>query len=106
MTHREVILAHELFHHRVHVAGAPLAVRPPVETLRLGPWRRTSVVRAAEEIAAAGFAPAWHGLVWPPELLDCLTLLAYNRGTESATLHARAWPNELPVSTDLGLESE
>jgi len=53
---RETILAHELCHHLVHTGGAPEAVRPGVEVLRLGPWRRRAVVRTAEEIAAAGFA--------------------------------------------------
>lgn len=74
---REVILAHELCHHLVHAGGAPEAVRPRVEVLRLGPWRRRVVVGAAEEIAAAGFAAAWCGLSWPPELLDFLTLEAW-----------------------------
>jgi hypothetical protein len=74
---REVILAHELCHHLIHAGGAPEVVRPRVEVLRLGPWRRRAVVRAAEEIAAAGFAAAWCGLAWPPELLDCLTLAAW-----------------------------
>jgi hypothetical protein len=74
---REVILAHELCHHLVHTGGAPAGVRPRVEVLRLGPWRRRAVMRTAEEIAAAGFAAAWCGLTWPPELLDCLTLAAW-----------------------------
>jgi len=71
---REVVLAHELFHHLVGTGAAPDAVRPRVEVLRLGPWRRRGVVRAAEEIAAAGFAATWCGVGWAPELLDCLTL--------------------------------
>lgn len=74
---REAILAHELFHHLVHTGGAPDGVRPCVEVLRLGRWRRRAVVRSAEEIAAAGFAAVWCGLAWPPELLDCLTLAAW-----------------------------
>jgi hypothetical protein len=74
---REVVLAHELCHHLVHTGGAPEAVRPRVEVLRIGPWRRRAVVRTAEEIAAAGFAAVWCGLAWPPELLDCLTLAAW-----------------------------
>jgi hypothetical protein len=74
---REVILAHELCHHLVHTGDAPEAVRPRVEVLRIGPWRRRAVIRAAEEIAAAGFAAAWCGLAWPPELLDCFTLVAW-----------------------------
>lgn len=74
---REVVLAHELCHHLVHIAVAPEAVRPRAEVLRLGPWRRRAVVRAAEEIAAAGFAAAWCDLTWPPELLDCLTLATW-----------------------------
>ena len=71
---REAILAHELFHHLVDAGGAPESVRPRVQTLRLGRWRRHAVVRAAEEIGAAGFAGAWCGLAWAPELLDHLTL--------------------------------
>jgi hypothetical protein len=74
---REVILAHELCHHLVHTAVSPEAVRPRAEVLRLGPWRRRAVVRTAEEIAAAGFAAAWCGLAWAPELLDCLTLTVW-----------------------------
>ena len=70
---REVVLAHELFHHLVLRFGAPAAV---------GPWRRWGVVKAAEEIAAAGFAASWCGVAWAPELLDCLTLAAY--GSKSA----------------------
>ena len=78
---REVVLAHELFHHLARTVGAPAAVRPEVEVLRLGPWRRRAVVRAAEEIAATGFAAAWCGVDGAPELLDCLTLAAYGRFT-------------------------
>jgi hypothetical protein len=78
---REVVLAHELFHHLARTVGAPTAVRPEVEVLRLGPWGRHGVVRAAEEIAAAGFAATWCGIDWVPELLDCLTLAAYGRST-------------------------
>jgi len=78
---REVVLAHELFHHLARTVGAPAAVRPRVEVLRLGPWRRHAVVRAAEEIAAAGFAAAWCGVDQAPELLDCLTLAAYGQST-------------------------
>ena len=81
MSVREVVLAHELCHHLVHAGRAPEAVRPRVEVLRIGPWRRRAVVRAAEEIAAAGFAAAWCGLTWPPELLDCLTLAAWRDPT-------------------------
>ncbi len=80
---REVVLAHELFHHLIRRLEAPVAVRPRVAVLRLGPWRRWGVVRAAEEIAAAGFAAAWCGVAWAPELVDCLTLAAY--GSRSAT---------------------
>jgi hypothetical protein len=74
---REVVLAHELFHHLVRVSGAPEAVRPRVQVLRLGPWCRWGVVRAAEEIAAAGFAAAWCGVDDAPDRLDRLTRLAY-----------------------------
>jgi len=86
---REVILAHELCHHLVHTGGASEAIRPRVEVLRLGPWRRRVVVRAAEEIAAAGFAAVWCGLGWPPELLDCLTLEAWSDARALSTLDAR-----------------
>jgi hypothetical protein len=85
---REVVLAHELFHHLARTVGAPAAVRPRVEVLRLGPWGRHAVVRAAEEIAAAGFAAAWCGVDGAPELLDCLTLAAH--GQSSAPLVAVA----------------
>ena len=78
---REVVLAHELFHHLARTVGAPAAVRPRVEVLRFGPWARHAVVRAAEEIAAAGFAAAWCGVDRAPELLDCLTLAAYGQST-------------------------
>jgi predicted Zn-dependent protease with MMP-like domain len=86
---REVILAHELCHHLVHAGGAPEAVRPRVEVLRLGPWRRRAVVRSAEEIAAAGFAAVWCGIGWPPELLDCLTLAAWRDPVALAMLGAQ-----------------
>lgn len=76
---REVILAHELFHHVVNRDGAPPEIRPRVQTLRVGWWRRTSPLSAAEEIGAAGFATAWHDLSWPSELLDCLTLVTYGQ---------------------------
>jgi len=79
---REVVLAHELFHHLVLRLGATAAVHPRVELTRLGPWRRWGVVKAAEEIAAAGFAASWCGVAWAPEVLDCLTLAAY--GSKSA----------------------
>ncbi len=78
---REVVLAHELFHHLARTVGVPATVRPEVEVLRLGPWGRRAVVRAAEEIAAAGFAAAWCGVDGAPELLDCLTLAGYGRFT-------------------------
>jgi hypothetical protein len=71
---REIVLAHELFHHLAATTPVPAAVRPEVEILRIGPWRRRSVVRAAEEIAAAGFAAAWCGLDEAPALLDAVTL--------------------------------
>jgi hypothetical protein len=90
---REVILAHELFHHLVHTRGAPTGVRLRVQTLRVGRWRRHAVVRAAEEIAAAGFAGAWCGLAWAPELLDRLTLAAYagrGSGTDGGANAGRA----------------
>ena len=51
-------------------------MRPRVEVLRLGPWRRHAAVRAAEEIAA-GFVAAWCGVDQAPELLDYLTLAAH-----------------------------
>ena len=70
---REIVLAHELFHHLVQRDGAPDAVRPRVTILRVGRWRREAVVRAAEEIAAAGFASAWCGPEWGPDLLDAVT---------------------------------
>ena len=81
---REVVLAHELFHHLARTVGAPAAVRPEVEVLRLGPWRRRAVVRAAEEIAAAGFAATWCGVDQAPELLDCLTLAAAQSSVSAA----------------------
>ena len=84
---REVILAHELFHHLVQTGGAPATVAPRVDTVRVGRWRRRGVVRAAEEIAAAGFAGAWSGVPCAPDLLDCLTAAAC---TEGAT--APPWP--------------
>jgi len=71
---REIVLAHELFHHLAATTVMPAAVRPEIEILRVGPWRRRVVVRAAEEIAAAGFAAAWCGLDEAPALLDAATL--------------------------------
>jgi hypothetical protein len=70
---REIVLAHELFHHLVQRDGAPDAVRPRVTILRIRRWRREAVVRAAEEIAAAAFAGVWCGLEWGPDLLDAVT---------------------------------
>jgi hypothetical protein len=87
---REVILAHELCHHLAHAGGATEAVRPRVEVLRLGPWQRRAVVRAAEELAAAGFAAVWCDLAWPPELLDLLTLVAW-RDPVKLTVFASSW---------------
>ena len=71
---REIVLAHELFHHLAATTVMPVAVRPEVEILRVGPWRRRAVVWAAEEIAAAGFAAAWCGVDEAPALLDAATL--------------------------------
>jgi len=88
---REVILAHELFHHLVQVGGAPAAVRPRVTTLRLGRWHRETVVRAAEEIAAAGFAGAWYGVDEAPELLDAVTV----RIADGSDTHAAALRGDL-----------
>ncbi len=74
---RELILTHELFHHVIAREGAPAGVRPSVDVVRLGPWRRRATVHAAEEIAAAAFVTTWHQLSWPAGLLDLLTLVAY-----------------------------
>jgi len=74
---RELILTHELFHHLIEQNGAPAGVRPRVDLMRIGRWRRQATVHAAEEIAAAAFVTAWHELAWPAELLDLLTLVAY-----------------------------
>jgi hypothetical protein len=52
----------------------PAAVRPEVDIMRIGRWRRRAVVRAAEEIAAAGFAAAWCDVDEAPALLDAATL--------------------------------
>jgi hypothetical protein len=71
---REVVLAHELFHHLAATTAMPPAVRPEVAVLAIGPWRRRAVVRAAEEIAAAGFAAAWCGVDEAPALVDAMTL--------------------------------
>jgi hypothetical protein len=73
-TVREIVLAHELFHHLAATTPMPVAVRPEIEILRFGSWRRRRVVRAAEEIAAAGFAAAWCGADEAPALLDAVTL--------------------------------
>lgn len=74
LTVREVVLAHELFHHLAATTPMPEAVRPEVEIFSIGPWRRRAVVRAAEEIAAAGFAAAWCSVAEAPALLDAVTL--------------------------------
>jgi hypothetical protein len=71
---REIVLAHELFHHLAATTPMPAAVRPEVDILSIGPWRRRGAVRAAEEIAAAGFAAAWCGVDDAPALLDAVTL--------------------------------
>jgi len=52
----------------------PAAVRPEIDIMQIGPWRRRAVVRAAEEIAAAGFAAAWCGVDEAPALVDAVTL--------------------------------
>jgi len=75
VTVTDVVLAHELCHHLVYTGEAPAAVRPQVEILRIGRWKRRTVVRAAEEIAAAGFAAAWCGVSWAPDLVDRLLLV-------------------------------
>lgn len=71
---REIVLAHELFHHLAATTVMPAAVRPEIDIMQIGPWRRRAVVRAAEEIAAAGFAAAWCGVDEAPALLDAATL--------------------------------
>jgi hypothetical protein len=74
VTVREIVLAHELFHHLAATTPVPVAVRPEIEIVRFGPWRRRRVVRVAEEIAAAGFVAAWCGVDEAPTLLDAVTL--------------------------------
>ena len=76
---REIVLAHELFHHLAATTPMPAAVRPEVDVLSIGPWRRRAVVRAAEEIGAAGFAAAWCGVDEAPALLDAVTLEIHDR---------------------------
>ncbi len=118
---REVVLAHEWFHHLAWGDHVPAAVRPRVALMRLGPFQRCAVLRAAEEVAAAGFAQAWCSLQWPPEALDILTFLtADERGgraligslagpTPERTVHD-AWPRrsrkegdrERTVATSIG----
>jgi hypothetical protein len=74
VTVREIVLAHELFHHLAATTPVPVAVRPEIEIVRFGPWRRRRVVRVAEEIAAAGFVAGWCGVDEAPTLLDAVTL--------------------------------
>ncbi len=74
VTVREIVLAHELFHHLAATMPMPAAVRPEVDIMQIGRWRRRAVVRAAEEIAAAGFAAAWCDVDEAPALLDAATL--------------------------------
>lgn len=74
VTVREIVLAHALFHHLAATTSMPAAVRPEIEIVRFGPWRRRRVVRVGEEIAAAGFAAAWCGVDEAPTLLDAVTL--------------------------------
>jgi hypothetical protein len=78
VTVREVVLAHELFHHLIHVGPAPAAIRPHVVVFTLGPWKRRVVVRAAEEIGAAGFSAAWTGVPCAPGVVDALTRFVWS----------------------------
>lgn len=102
---REVVLAHEWFHHLAWGDHVPAAVRPRVTTMRLGVFERHAVLRAAEEVAAAGFAQSWCGLEWPPEVLDCLTLLTADERRGRALIRSLADPaldRERSMATQIG----
>jgi hypothetical protein len=102
---REVVLAHEWFHHLAWGGQVGAAARPRVTTMRLGLFERHAVLRAAEEVAAAGFAQSWCGLEWPPEVLDCLTLLAVDERRGQALIRSLAGPvpdRERSMATQIG----
>jgi hypothetical protein len=63
-------VAHELFHHIEYLRKDPLSQRTTVTTLRFGPWRLKSGVRALSEIGAHAFVQAWFSLDWYPFVLD------------------------------------
>ena len=89
---REVVLAHEWFHHLAWGDHVPAAARPRVTVMQLGFFERRAVLRSAEEVAAAGFAQSWCGLEWPPEVLDCLTLLTADEREGRALIRSLAGP--------------
>jgi hypothetical protein len=90
ITVKEIVLAHELCHHLVQEDGGAPAVSPRVVTFALGRWRRRAVVRAAEEVAAGGFAAAWCDVEWAPAAIDALTEIACS-GAVGACLPRSPW---------------
>src|SRR5260370_35215961 len=52
VTVREIVLAHERFHHLAATMPRPAAVRPAGDIMPIGRWRRRAGVRAAGGVAA------------------------------------------------------
>jgi len=70
---KPIFLAHELYHHLVHVGlAAQLSPKHRVTLLRLGRWHWTSGIASLEEIAAGAFAQGLLSLAYHPRLLDLL----------------------------------
>jgi hypothetical protein len=70
---KSIFLAHELYHHLVHIGlAAQLSRKHRVTLLRLGRWRWTSGIASLEEIAAGAFAQSLLSLAYHPRLLDLL----------------------------------
>jgi hypothetical protein len=73
---KQVVLAHELYHHLERTGPEPLLRRRyRVTVLQLGRWRWTSGIAALEEIAAGAFAQTLLSLKFHPRLLELLCVL-------------------------------
>lgn len=68
------LLAHEIFHFLEMRDNTLFTRTETVETLRIGPVRRTSGIRSLGEIAAMQFAQTILGLDYSPFLMDILLL--------------------------------
>jgi hypothetical protein len=86
---RQMMLAHEAYHHLALCSLGRVSDRCRLPWLKLGPfvWRRS--VPVLDEIAAHAFVREWCGLAQSPALLDFLTIYRTEERFEALVRRAR-----------------